>query len=61
MVRTVSWHNAALFITGVLDGEDIGFEPIADGVWTLHFGHVVIGQYDERKRVVYSLEGDRDD
>jgi hypothetical protein len=28
----LSWHNAALFITGVLDGEDVGFERIADGL-----------------------------
>jgi hypothetical protein len=57
---TVSWHNAALFVTGVLAG-DVGFEPIDDGVWTIHFGHLIIGRYDEREHVVYSLEGDADD
>lgn len=58
---TVSWHNDALFVTGVLAGEDVGFEPVNDGLWTIHFGHVVIGRYDERERLVYSLEGDADD
>lgn len=54
----VSWRKIDLFLTGVLAGEEVGFEPIDDGWWTIHFGHVILGRYDERAGRVYDFEGE---
>jgi hypothetical protein len=47
---TVSWKNAALFIATALAGEDVAFEEIDDGLWTLHFATLTLARYDERDR-----------
>jgi putative transposase len=44
----ISWHARALNVSKVLTGEDVGFEPIDDGIWDLHFGPVRLGRFDER-------------
>jgi hypothetical protein len=46
------WHSQWVFITSVLAGEDIGLEPIDDGLWTVHFAAQPIGRFDERRRIV---------
>lgn len=48
----VAWHCAAVFLTSALEGEDVGFEPIDDGVWMLHLGDAPFGRFDERSRMV---------
>ena len=45
-----SWRGHDVRLTRVLDGEDVGLLPIADGVWTVYFGSVRLGQFDERTR-----------
>jgi hypothetical protein len=35
-----------------LQRENIGFEPIDDGVWDMHFGPVRLGRFDERRHRV---------
>jgi hypothetical protein len=47
---TFSWRGHDVRLTRVLDGEDGGLLPIADGVWTVYFGSVRLGQFDERLR-----------
>jgi len=54
----VSWRNRDLFVTHVLAGEAIGFEPVDDGWWTIHFGHVILGRYDERAGHVYDFDAE---
>lgn len=49
---TISWHSRAVTISTVLTGEEVGLEPIDDGVWDLHFGPVRLGRFDERRRRV---------
>lgn len=51
----VSWRKIALFLTGVLAGEDVAFEEVDDGWWTIHFGHVILGRFDERGGRVVDL------
>jgi len=46
---TMSWHSRAMTVSTVLIGEDIGLEPIDDGLWDLHFGPVRLGRLDERR------------
>ena len=45
----ISWHSRALSVSTVLIGEDVGLEPIDDGIWDLHFGPVRLGRFDERR------------
>ena len=51
----VSWRNDALFIATALDGEDIAFEEVGDGLWTIHFATVPLARYDDRKRTIHPL------
>lgn len=45
----ISWHSRGLSVSTVLIGEDVGLEPIDDGLWDLHFGPVRLGRFDERR------------
>ncbi len=45
----MKWRGDDVHISGALVGERIGLEPIDDGVWRIHFGAVVVGEFDERK------------
>lgn len=46
----MSWHSRNILVSTVLNGEEIGLEPIDDGEWDLHFGPVRLGRFDERTR-----------
>ncbi len=48
----VKWHNDFVFISRVLIGEYVGFEEIDDGIWSLYFGSVELGRFDERQRQI---------
>jgi len=43
-----SWHQQYIHVGQVLSGEDIGFDEIDDGIWTVYFGPVRLGRLDER-------------
>jgi putative transposase len=45
----ISWSGCRLSVSTVLIGEDVGLEPIDDGIWDLHFGPVRLGRFDERR------------
>jgi putative transposase len=45
----IAWHSRRLSVSTVLIGEDVGLEPIDDGLWELHFGPVRLGRFDERR------------
>ncbi len=42
------WNGRWLSVSHVLCGQSVGFEEIDDGLWTLHFGPIVLGRFDER-------------
>lgn len=46
----IKWKGQDLFIGHALAGQEVGLEPAADGRWTLHFEHLQLGQFDERKQ-----------
>jgi len=50
----VRWGGRRLFLSEVLEGHDVGFEPIDDGVWAVYFYAAVIGRFNERAHVVTS-------
>jgi putative transposase len=45
----ISWQSRELTVSTVLTHEDVGLEPIDDGIWDLHFGPVRLGRFDERR------------
>lgn len=46
----VSWGNAPVFLSEALVGEQVAFEEIDDGVWTVHFGTVPLARWRARER-----------
>jgi transposase InsO family protein len=47
------WHSDWVFLTNVLATHRVGLEPIDDALWTVYFGPLPIGRFDERERRVY--------
>ena len=45
----IYWNAWRIYVGNLLAGEHIGIEPVADGVWNVHFGPVCLGGFDERK------------
>lgn len=45
----ISWNSRVISISTVLTRQTIGFEPIDDGLWDVHFGPVRLGRFDERR------------
>ena len=48
----ISWRGHAVFLTEVLAGESVGFEPIDEGLWLIRFAAVPLARFDERRRLV---------
>lgn len=44
----VQFKGKSLFISEVVQGETVGLEEIDDGIWSIYFGPVLLGRYDER-------------
>ena len=49
-IGQVSWDAQALFLSGALAGEDVAFEEVDDGLWTVYFATLPLGRYDARHR-----------
>lgn len=47
---SIRWQGEELFLSQVLSGELLGLEESADGVWSLWFGPLLLGRFDERER-----------
>jgi transposase InsO family protein len=54
-VGHVSWNGQPLFISKALVREDVAFEEIDDGIWTLHFATVALARYDERHHSLHPI------
>jgi transposase InsO family protein len=54
-IGQISWEGAPLFLSEALAGEDVAFEEVDDGVWTIRFASVVLGRFDERHRRIQPL------
>ena len=51
----ISWAGAPLFISEALAGEDIAFEEIDEGLWTIRFATVALGHFDARRCRIHPL------
>jgi transposase InsO family protein len=49
-IGQVSWWGEPLFLSVALVGQDVAFEEVDDGLWTIRLGTVAIGRYDRRRR-----------
>lgn len=53
---SLKWHGRPLFLTGVLVGQDVAFEPIDDGRWLVRFAALPLALFDERTWRIHSPE-----
>ena len=51
----VSLRNTLLFLTESLTGEDVAFQEVDDGLWTLYFATVALGRFDERQSRIHPI------
>lgn len=52
---SVSWRNSFVFVATPLAGEDVGFEEVDDGVWTVWFSTTALARYYERTRTLQPI------
>jgi hypothetical protein len=45
-------------VSHVLGGEDIAFDDVDDGLWTVHFGALLLGRFHERLLRIEDANGD---
>ena len=43
----VRWHNRRVNVSHVLAEQSVGLEEVADGIWSVYFGAVLLGRFDE--------------
>lgn len=44
----IKWQGNWLFLSQTLGGEIVGLEETDDGIWSVNFGPILLGRYDER-------------
>jgi putative transposase len=54
----IRWHNHWVNVSHVLDGEYIAFDEVDDGLWTVHFGGLLLGRFHERLLRIEDANGD---
>lgn len=45
-----NWRSERTFLGKVFRGEDLGLKEIDDGIWSVYFGPLILGRWDERSR-----------
>lgn len=48
----MKWKGKNVRVTTALWGQEIGLKPIDDGLWTIYFENVELGEFDERRKEV---------
>jgi putative transposase len=49
---TIRLKKRLLFLSNALQQHPVGLEEVDDGVWSIHFCHVLLGRVDERDYVI---------
>ena len=49
----IRWHSSWVNISHVLAEEYIGLEEVDDGIWSVYFGPLLLGRFDERELTLY--------
>jgi transposase InsO family protein len=54
-IGQVTWGGQVFFLSGALAGEDVAFEEVDDGLWTVYFATLALGRYDLRHRRIQPI------
>jgi len=49
---TIRLKKRLLFLSNALQQHPVGLEKVDDGIWSIHFCHVLLGRVDERDYVI---------
>jgi hypothetical protein len=49
---TIRLKKRLLFLSNALQQHPVGLEEVDDGIWSIHFCHVLLGRVDERDYVI---------
>lgn len=49
----IKWHKRFIHVSRVLIGEWIGLDEVADGVWSVYLGPVLLAKLDEREERIF--------
>jgi len=49
------WGDRVLFLSSALIGEDVAFEEVGDGLWTVYFATIPLARFDERHRRLHPM------
>lgn len=52
----IRWSKSWLNVSSVLAEEQVGLEEVEDGIWSLFFGTVLLGRFDERRFKLYAAK-----
>lgn len=45
---TVYWRNKMVYVSHLLQGENVGLEEVDDGIWQVYVGPIKLGEFNER-------------
>jgi putative transposase len=54
-IGQVAWRGQVWFLSEALAGEDVAFEEVADGIWTVYFAAIALGRLDQRHRRIQPI------
>jgi putative transposase len=49
------WGGRVLFLSDALIGQDVAFEEVDDGLWTIWYTSLAIARFDERQRRIHPI------
>ena len=55
----IRWQGRRLYVSQSIIGQRVGLEPVADGLWAVHFMSVELGVLDERLHRVMPIKWSR--
>src|SRR2546422_11594448 len=52
---TIRLKKRLLFLANAVKQHPVGLEEVEDGIWSIHFCHVLLGRGDERDHIIRIL------
>ena len=51
---TIRFQSRLLYLATALDNHYVGLEDVDDGIWSIHFGTVLLARFDERDGIIHA-------
>ena len=51
---TIRFQSRLLYLATALDNYYVGLEEVDDGIWSIHFGTVLLARFDERDGIIHA-------